>query len=854
VEIFERDEVFHRLEALLELAREGDGRVALIRGDAGIGKTTAAKEFIRSIEHEAHVLVGSCDDLLAPRSLSPFWDMALEESKLSKAVIENDRSQVLKVLMELSTRALRPTVLVVEDIHWADGATLDLISALGRRIDRTHAVLVLTFRDNLPADHPLYTSLGDLPLSHVQNFSLEPLTYQSVLKMSPSEEEADRIWSLTAGNPLFVVELLDESRDVIPVSIRDVVKSQLGRVTAKCEQLVKIASVVPGSVELSLVDEIDPGLGDSIGEAEDHGLVTVDGDSLVFRHELVRTTVESLLSETTRRDTNSKVLRASESLGLDVARCAHHARMAHDQDAMIRLLPVAAEDAASVHNHREAVSHLRALEPHLDRVPPQRRAGIYEMWSFEEDFVSGSGLNQALEAVEIRRSLENAAELGRCLLRASRSAYFGGDRALAESMAREAVEVLGSVGGEHLAEGYAEISRLEMLNHNLEDAIDYGERALVSAPIISRARANALTNVGTARALLAYPAGADELYESIRICDELTLGRERHRARGNLIAVALIWRDLATAGKLNDLVLDELDDESSAETAWHLAARTSILLLRGDYGAADSLLVELLSRGALESGDRIWIAAAYAKTLIRTGHHDAQTALEDAWEMAEHFGEVQDANVLAAVWAEYQWAFQRADRSVTERNVELLRKADRNGIPWTIGEIALWLWLDGHIEQIPTTAAPPIRWLGEGEHRRSANWFSEQGLPYEQAAALSVGEEDDQLEALTIAETIGAKALAARLRRQLRAQGIKRIPRGPREATRNSPIGLTARQAEVLELLGEGLSNSAIAQRLFLSPRTVEKHVAAVLSKTGAPTRDSAVALARERGLLTDKP
>lgn len=854
MEILERDDVLQRLMSLLEPAREGDGRVALIRGDAGIGKTTVAKAFIRSIEHEAHVLLGSCDDLLAPRSLSPFLDMALEESRLLNAIIENDRSRVFEVLMELFTRGLRPTVAVVEDVHWADGATLDLISALGRRIDRTHTVLVLTFRDNLSPDHPLSTSLGDLPLSHVHNFDLQPLSYQSILRLSPSEEEADRIWSLTKGNPLFVAELLDESPDVIPVSIRDVVRSQLGRVTAKCEQLVNLVSVVPGRMELSLVEEIAPGLGESVGEAENHGLVNVDGDSLAFRHELVRTTVESLLSESARRDINSKVLGASESLGLDVARCAHHARMAKDPEAMIRLLPAAAEAAAAAHSHREAVSHLRALEPYLDRVPPQRRAEIYEMWSFEEDFVSGSGLREALVAVQLRRSLANEKELGRSLLRASRSAYFGGDRSLAESMAREAVEVLSSVGGEHLAEGYAEVSRLEMLDNNLVDAIEYGERALRLAPSPSRARANALTNVGTAKALLDYPEGTDELKESFRISHEAALDRERHRARGNLIAVALAWRDLATAEKLNDLVLEELGDESPAEAAWHLAARTSIYLLRGDYAAAESLLLDLLGRGDVESNDRVWFAAGYAKTLIRAGHHDARTALEDAREMAEEFGEGQDANGFAAVWGEYQWAFQRIDRSITEHNLSLLREADRQGIPWTVGEIALWLWLDGHIEEIPATAAQPIRWLGEGDHRRSANWFSERGLPYEQAVALSVGDEHDQLEALTIADSIGAKALAARLRRQLRAQGIKRIPRGPREATRDSPIGLTPRQAEVLELLADGLSNSAIADRLFLSPRTVEKHVAAVLLKTGAPTRDSAVALAREQGLLADKP
>ena len=126
---------------------------------------------------------------------------------------------------------------------------------------------------------------------------------------------------------------------------------------------MRLVSAVPGLVELSLVEEIDPSLRDSIPEAENLGLLELHGDALVFRHELVRTAIESALSEALRREINLRLLEASESLGIDLARCAHHARQAHAADAMIRLLPEAAEQAASAHSHREAVAHPRALEP-----------------------------------------------------------------------------------------------------------------------------------------------------------------------------------------------------------------------------------------------------------------------------------------------------------------------------------------------------------------------------------------------------------------------------------------------------------------------------------------------------------
>ena len=853
MDLLERDDVLAGLRSLVKRATQGEGYIVLIRGEPGIGKTSVARELTKSVTEDAFILWGSCDDLLTPRPLGPFLDMAFDEPRLSDSLAGNDRSRVFKALLELSTRAMRPTVLVVEDIHWADGATLDILTALGRRIHDTHALLVMTFREPIPADHPLSLTLGDLPSSRVRHIELQPLSHDTVIDLARSDDQGARIWNLSQGNPLFVAELLKSPTGEVPPSVLDHVRSQLGRLTAKGEQLMRLVSAVPGHVELSLVEEIDPSLRDSIPEAENLGLLELQGDSLIFRHELVRTTIEATLSESLRREVNLRLLEASESLGIDIARRAHHARQAHAADAMIRLLPEAAEQAASANSHREAVAHLRALEPHLDLVPPQQRAALFEMWAFEEDFVSGSGMKQALKAVELRRLLPDKRELGSSLLRASRSAHFGGDRELAEELAEEAVEFLSGIGGPDLGDGYAELSRLDMLDYRFDKAIEYGEKALQLAPGPSRIRASALTNVGSSKALLAYPEGTDLLRESAAISLGLGLHRELHRARGNLITSALMWKDLATAEDLNDLALRELGDQSPATEAWHLGAVASIHILSGRYESASSTLAGLLARDDVEKGDRIGFAISYAKVSIRTGHHDAPKAVEGALRMAQEFGEGQDSVKLAAEWAEYLWVFQRVDESVTNSNLKSLREAQSAGIPWETANIALWLWLDGHIDDMPSNAAEPVRWLANGQWEQTAHWFSDRGLPYENAVALSLGDQSAQLRGLQLADEIGALPLAARLRNQLRAQGIRRIPRGPREATRQSPIGLTARQTEVLELLGRGLTNADIADRLFLSPRTVEKHVAAVLAKTGASNRTDAVAIAGEIGFVVEK-
>lgn len=218
--------------------------------------------------------------------------------------------------------------------------------------------------------------------------------------------------------------------------------------------------------------------------------------------------------------------------------------------------------------------------------------------------------------------------------------------------------------------------------------------------------------------------------------------------------------------------------------------------------------------------------------------------------MAEAFEEGQDGGSTAARWAEYLYLFQVDDETTTKRNLGVLENVVSSGNPWEVADLALWLWLDGHVDQIPQEAAEPVRWIESGRWKHSHDWYSARDLPYEQAIALSQGDTEAQLQALEIAQAIGAKPLAAIIRRHLHVQGVRRIPQGPRAATRSNSLGLTARQTEVLGLLGEGLSNSAIADRLFISPRTVEKHVAAVLDKTGASTRQEAVAAAHHSGLL----
>jgi DNA-binding CsgD family transcriptional regulator len=169
------------------------------------------------------------------------------------------------------------------------------------------------------------------------------------------------------------------------------------------------------------------------------------------------------------------------------------------------------------------------------------------------------------------------------------------------------------------------------------------------------------------------------------------------------------------------------------------------------------------------------------------------------------------------------------------------------------GELATWLWrvgaLDGDLKDIADPYAQEIA----GDWRAAAHGWLSLGCPYEYACLLGWhGAESEQREAVEVLERLGATPAAQSLRRRMRSQGIRAVPRGQRTSTRSNRLGLTRREAEILNLVSEGMRNSAIAQRLFISIRTVDRHVSAILSKLGVQSRGEAVAMAGKSGRSSD--
>jgi DNA-binding CsgD family transcriptional regulator/tetratricopeptide (TPR) repeat protein len=847
-----RDPELELMAGVLGGVQSSGGKVVLVRGEAGIGKSSLVREFATGHGDEAHVHVGSCDDLLIPQPLGPFWDIARGEPSLGEPLGNGDRPGVLEAILHLLSGSLRPSIMVIEDTHWADEATLDAIKYIGRRIAQTSAMLLLTYRDGeVDYEHPLRGVMADLPPDSVVRIQLGGLSLSAVSTIiGAATLDPEKVLAVTNGNPFLVTELASAGEEALPSSVQDSVMARVRKLSPAAREMLQVLSVIPEPVSSLEVLELAGVAAGELSECERRGLLGVQGEVVSFRHELIRRAVEASLTESERMATNRKVLEVLPP-ETDPARLVHYAREANDIERLLELAPRAARAAAAVGSHREAVHHFRQLTSSLDRLDPDAKGPVLEEWAREEyllDNLSEATDLAGMAVIHYREVGDRRAE-SRCLVQISQLHHHAGERDRAEQLARDAVEVLGEDPvGSDLARALEANATLAMMSGNLTATLDLVDRTVEAAGPNPDERivVRSLNSRGTVANIVNYPAGKESLDEARERAEAAGLWYEEGRALVNHAWTAFEWRDLPIAADYAQAATASASRrEIPFMERYAMALYARILDLRGDWSKAEDLARDQLDRAAISHMAALPVIGALE---TRTGRKAARTTLIEAWGMAEVANEFQRLAPAALAAAEHLWITGTPVVPVVDI-VRVMETGLQIGFQWSTGSIAFWLWNVGELAGAPENIAEPYRLVIEGRAAEAAKIWAGKGCPYERALALMHGDEVARLEALAIFETLGATAVAAKLRQALRNDGVS-VPRGKGQKTRKHAAGLTARQAEVLQLLAEGFSNIEIADRLFVSPRTVEHHVSAVLSKLDSPTREEAVKAASEQGLL----
>jgi DNA-binding CsgD family transcriptional regulator/tetratricopeptide (TPR) repeat protein len=862
--VLERERELAALAAAVRDAAAGTGSVVLVSGEAGIGKSSLVEAARGALPAKARLLVGYCDDLATRRTLGPFRDLAgAAGSALARELDGGDRNRLLDALRTELSWTGQPTVLVVEDVHWADEATLDVLRFLVRRVAGLPAVLVLTYRDDeLDPGHPLRNLLGlaaraervrRLPLARLSPDAVRRLT-EATAQTDATALDADRLYAVTSGNPFFVTELLAAGDlDKTPQTVLDAVLDRTRAADPATRDALDQLAVIPSTVDRWLVDRLVPGGLAALASAEQRGLVTVTPNRVTFRHELIRRALADALSAARRIALNQRVLAMLlDRDEPDLAAVVHHAAEAGDLAAVARYAPVAAEEASRAGAHQEAAAHLRLALEQRWAYPPAELADLLDRYGIEcyTTDQDKPALAAQREAVTLRRSLRDPRRLGESLRWLSRIEWWSGNRGAALRAAREGITVLertGDVG--RLAMAYSSQSQLFAVAAYSREAIELGEQAVRLArkagdrPTL----AHALNNLGVAWWNLLDPRGFTNVQESLRIA--LSLNHIDHAVRAYVNMIWQLIEDARFAAAERYLT----EGMELADCAEHRMALTYMHLELGLLNLATGRWDEAVRaiELAVDAQRPLRCASLVVLALvrIRRGLPGAADLLAEASGLADELRELQRSAPVAAARAETAWLHgddPGALAALTETHAEAVAlEAHQARIP-----LAYWMWRLGEPPE-PVAADHPYALLMRGRWREAARAWQDAGCPYEHAVALAESTESaDLMTALAELDALGAEPMARRVRARLREVGVVRLPRRPNEDTRQNPAGLTARQLEVLRLLCAHLTNGEIAQRLVVSVRTVDHHVAAVLTKLDAHSRREAVARAVELGLV----
>ncbi len=861
MQLLERENCLEALEMHYRQVDKEAGHVIFISGEAGIGKTFLVDHFLRQKAGVAATYAGSCDSLYTPRPLGPLYDVASQIGPHFTRALKNgrDRAHIFDSFIQEIASTRKTVILVFEDIHWADAATIDFIKLLARRIARYHCMFILTYRDNEVHDeHPLRRIFAEMSPATYSHLTLDPLSPETVRAMATAQGyDADKVYSLTGGNPFYVTEILAKYSQGIPEKIKDSILTNFRTRPENVKVLWELLSVFPSEIESDVIEKLEPSFAAGIENCIHAGIVVRRQNRLSFKHELFRMAIAESLSQQKSRELHGRVLSAllaTPEYFADLSLLVHHALLSDNKKMLSQITPMAAREAALVGAHAEAARLYKTTIEFTDRNDP----GLGELLECHahECYLTNQ-IDDAIAAQQAALAIWQEKKLrkkeGDALRVLSRLMWWTGKCSEVMTLSLEAVRILETEPpSRELAHAYCNLCQLQMLSDDVDKTKYWGDKTITLAGqlVDEEARSSALNSIGTVLMKFSDSTGEQLIEEALTIAFHNGLHEQIAEGYTNLSSMLVLSRRYEEAHAIFQAGLKYCETRDlSAWSGYMYGEQVAMLIETGEWDRAEEVALTLIQPNS-SLLPRIQATVALARLKMRRGQFDKAKALvENAITLA--IPTLEAHSLVPAIAASLELCWLTGDTPSTA-HVEMAEKElfpQRND-SWYYSELAYWM-RKCHISiKKDITYIGPLRQELREQWQAAACDWSKAGCEYRQALALSEGTDEDQRQSLLILDRLGATAVAAKIKSEMKLRGVQHIPRGPRRTTRSNAALLTGRQIEVLELLREGSQNKEIADRLFISPKTVDHHISAILAKLEVSSRAKAVAEAHKLGIL----
>jgi DNA-binding CsgD family transcriptional regulator len=863
--LLERQAALAELRALARGVSRGTGQLVLLGGEAGGGKTAVITRFIDELTLPVRVLRGWCDPLVVPRPLGPLIDAlagldTAAAAALQSAVDAGDTAALYRHLMD-ALRGDRRWVWVIEDAHWADTATLDLIRFVARRVATMPLLLVVSYRDDeLDVQHPLTVALGDIATcAAVSRIELSPLSQQAVATLAAgSGVNAEQLHQLTAGNPFFVTEVLAAGAEVLspdglPRSVSEVVRGRLGRLSAAAREVVDAVAVCGPRASPMFVRSVCPTPAAAIDECLAAGVLVTDGGVVGFRHEIARRATLDQIPRYKRNKLHARALAALDVGPVDpniLAELAFHAEQADDGDAALRHGAAAAERAAALSANREAADLYALVLRHADDVGDLQRVVWVEQYALA-CYLCGLGdaaVASWRAAGELRHRLGDPLGESENLRWLAHESWAMGRVADALDAAHESQRLVRD-GGATQQLAWAQVNLAELSTWCFDPAADeHIAQATALADqlgdkdLIARARACAAVSL-----VLHTDSGWEKLVAVWRTAMSSGVRGENAGLVGLLLCwLAAVHHHTARADRYIIEALAYCRDHNLVTFEANIVGMQAMTELhRGDWDHAATCAEDVLTRPGLIAVHRLVAQVTLALVRARRGEPSAAALLDHATSSSE------PAQLrLFSVWAaraETAW-LAGDDATARAEAAAGLAASTHDADPCMTGLLRRWLYVAGGAPDQPDEyTKTPYALEIAGEWEAAAHAWTQSGCPYDAAIARLGGDIAAVQSALDTFRRLGARAAARRAHQRLAELRGGRDPWAPRPDTVADPDGLTRREREVLGLLAAGNTDAEIADTLSISRKTVGRHVGSILAKLGVDNRVQAAARALQR-------